>query len=195
MGLIRSISFNQDEILQNIVFLHTGPPECDVTYGRGGFYHRLPRPRLCFDLEPLQPEVTQADVRRLPLGDNSLANVFFDPPFLLKSGSHSIMKERFGKIDGQFKDLLGFYYLAMLELHRVLRPGGWLVYKCQDMVSSGVNNFSHVEIYAMARTLGFVPKDLFILLARSRMISPLHKVQVHCRKFHSYFWVFRKKGK
>lgn len=192
MSLIRSISFNQAEILANIIFLHTGPIECDVTYGRGGFYHHLPRPRLCFDLQPSSPGVIEADVRCLPLPSNSQANVIFDPPFLLKSGSGSIMKQRFGRIDGLVKDLWDFYFQAMIEIHRILRPGGYLVFKCQDMVSSRINNFSHSEIYNMARTLGFCPKDLFILLAKTRMISPLHKKQQHCRKFHSYFWVFRK---
>jgi hypothetical protein len=37
-----------------------------------------------------------------------------------------------------------------------------------------------------------VPMDLFILLARHRMNHPKHTRQLHARKFHSYFWVFKK---
>jgi hypothetical protein len=42
--------------------------------------------------------------------------------------------------------------------------------------------------------LGFVPKDLFVLLANHRMTHPKHKTQKHARKYHSYFWVLQKRG-
>ena len=67
------------------------------------------------------------------------------------------------------------------------------MFKCQDGVLSGVNNFTHVAIYGMASQVGFKPVDLFILLAKHRMRDPSHKVQKHARKFHSYFWVFKKR--
>ena len=35
-------------------------------------------------------------------------------------------------------------------------------------------------------------KDLFILLAKNRLICVTHHKQQHDRKFHSYFWVFLK---
>ena len=35
--MIKSISFSQDEILQHIVDLHTGPVQADVTFGSGCF--------------------------------------------------------------------------------------------------------------------------------------------------------------
>jgi hypothetical protein len=40
---------------------------------------------------------------------------------------------------------------------------------------------------------GFYTKDLFILVAKTRMIGHNHKIQKHARKFHSYFLVFVKK--
>ena len=65
----------------------------------------------------------------------------------------------------------------------MLCPGGVLVFKCQDKVSSG-------KQWAIAR--GFEVLDLFILLARSRLVANWQRNQKHARKFHSYFWVFRK---
>lgn len=37
---------------------------------------------------------------------------------------------------------------------------------------------------------GFYPKDMFILLAKSRLNDG--RKQQHARKYHSYFWVFKK---
>jgi hypothetical protein len=213
---IKSISFSQDEILKNIVTLHIRAPiQADVTYGSGCFYKPkkflaranvigeataniyqtpiLARPEFCFDLAPRVPGVIAADVCRLPLHDYCLRSVMFDPPFLIKTGPGAKLKERFGSQVGNMKDLWRFYYQAMFEIRRVLEPGGWMVFKCQDGVLSGRNNFTHCEIYDMAACLGFQPVDLFILLAKHRMTDPTHGTQKHARKFHSYFWVFKRR--
>ena len=52
---------------------------------------------------------------------------------------------------------------------------------------------SHVFIMNEAVKLGFYPKDLFILLAKNRLVADWQvKNQKNARKFHSYFWVFEK---
>lgn len=196
MEIIKSISFSQAEILQNIVDLHTGPIQCDPTFGLGNFYRGAngqPWPQFRFDIAPRMVGVVQADVCRLPLENGSVSSVMFDPPFMARTGPGATLKARFGELVGTIKDLWNFYFLAMREIHRVLVPGGWLIFKCQDGVLSGVNNFTHCEIYNMGKSLGFVPKDLFVLLAKHRMNHPKHTRQVHARKFHSYFFVFQKR--
>ena len=65
MSIIKTISYSQDEILENIVNLHTGPIEAGVTFGKGCFYKKLPRPAFCFDTDPQRPGVVRADVCRL----------------------------------------------------------------------------------------------------------------------------------
>ncbi|MFA5381993.1 MAG: hypothetical protein WC356_02420 [Candidatus Micrarchaeia archaeon] len=194
VSIIKSISFDQDEILQNIVALHTGPIQADVTFGSGCFYKKsLPRPELCFDLAPRKPGVIAADACRLPLKDGCLNSVMFDPPFMACTGPGASLKARFGEIVGTIQDLWNFYHAAMYEIRRVLKPGGYLVFKCQDGVLSGVNNFTHVKVANQAIAMGYIPKDIFILLATHRMRDPNHKRQVHARKYHSYFWVFKKR--
>jgi hypothetical protein len=116
-----------------------------------------------------------------------------DPPFMARTGPGATLKARFGELVGTIRDLMDFYKLAMWEIKRVLVPGGWLVFKCQDGVLSGVNNFNHVDIHNRAVNMGFKAVDLFILLAKHRMNHPKHTRQVHARKFHSYFWVFKKR--
>jgi hypothetical protein len=190
--VIKTISFDQLEILESIRRLHTGDFQMDATFGSGCFWRNSAKPELCFDINPRKPGVMAADVRALPLPDGEIRSVVFDPPFMARTGPGALLKERFGELIGTIQDLWAFYLSCMRELHRVLQRGGWLVFKCQDGVLSGVNNFTHVKVCNMAEDIGFRPVDLFILLAKNRMMHPAHKTQRHARKYHSYFWVFQK---
>ena len=194
--MIKSISFSQEQILQDIVDLHTGAIHCDATFGSGCFYKNgVSRPEFCFDIEPRRPGVVAADVRHLPLREASLKSAMFDPPFLPRTGPGSNLKFRYGHIEGGMAGLGTFYALALHELHRVLMPKGWLIFKCQDLVSGGKNHFIHCHIWEHARGLGFEAIDLFILEATRRQADPQGRAQRHARKFHSYFWVFKKRSK
>ena len=94
------------------------------------------------------------------------------------------------------KSLHQFYVNAMKEFYRVLRNKGILIFKCQDKVSSGKQYISHVFICNIAVEIGYYPKDLFILLAKNRIVANWQlKNQKNARKFHSYFWVFEKNNK
>jgi len=192
-GLVTSISYSQDEILGDIMVLHNGglPFECDVTYGHGGFYRGvIPRPRLVTDLAPGGDVL--ADAAALPLRDESVCSIVFDPPFLHTSGAGSMIKERFGDFKSIPK-LWSFYERSMREFRRVLCPDGILVFKCGDTVSCGQNWFSHVHVCNLAEIYGLLPLDLFILLAKHRLPQWNIRKQQHARKHHSFFWVFGKR--
>jgi SAM-dependent methyltransferase len=182
--IIRSVSTDQTEILKWIMALYVPEGfEADSTYSKGGFYKDIPPPRLRFDLNPQSEDVIQADCRDLPLADESISSMMFDPPFLATTGK-SLKEDKGNIINRRFTvcksetELQNLYTDAVREAARVLKPGGIFVFKCQDKVSSGN---------------GFEAEDLFMLIAKSRLVANWQRNQKHARKFHSFFWVFRKK--
>lgn len=201
--MIKSISYDQSEIIKDIINLHSpnGRIDVDATYSLGKFYSgtRIEKPRYCYDIRPQVEGVEYADCRNLPLPDESVETIMFDPPFLattgksLKEREGNIINKRFGVYENELA-LHNFYVDAMKEAYRILKPSGILIFKCQDKVSSGKQYMSHVFICNKAIQLGFYPKDLFILLARNRLVADWQRNQKHARKYHCYFWVFEKKN-
>jgi len=195
----RSLYESQDEILEAIRALHVPEGfEADLTFGNGGFWRTQPRPRLCFDATPLAAGVVEADSRLLPLEPSSIGSAVFDPPFLTyvrggrehKDGKVA-MTARFGGY-WSLSELEDHYRETISECWRVLRPGGVLVFKCQDIVHNHRLEAVHAHVLMMADAEGFDLLDLFVLAARHRMPGPQKGTQRHARVFHSYFLVFRK---
>ena len=199
---VRSISYDQSEIIRNILQLHVpeGRIDCDPTYSKGAFYNRtgIEAPALRFDIVPAAEGVKKADARDLPIPDESIACMMFDPPFLatkgksLKEGDGNRINRRFGVYPDEHS-LHRFYADALKEAYRVLKPDGILIFKCQDKVSSGKQYMSHVFVMNEAVKTGFYPLDLFVLLAKNRLVADWQiRNQKHARKYHCYFLVFRK---
>ena len=178
--------------------------DCDPTYSIGNFYKNtgIDEPTYKFDINPQVDGVEFGDSRNLPLADNSIDCMMFDPPFLatkgkslLENDSGNIINKRFGVYSSE-QELHQFYIDSLKEAYRILADKGILIFKCQDKVSSGKQYMSHCFIYNEAIKIGFYPKDLFILLAKNRLIADWQrKNQKNARKFHSYFWVFEKCNK
>ena len=200
MKQITSISYDQGEIIRNIINLHCMEGiELDPTYSKGVFYKRygIPEPLEKFDLYPQTDDTLKASADDLPHWDESIMSIMFDPPFIVghtKNRPTGIIGERFHGFPN-IKSLWDFYERALSEFWRILKPNGILIFKCQDTVSSGKQWLSHVHIINQAEKLGFYTKDLFILLAKSRITGHNHKNQKHARKYHSYFIVFSKSMK
>ena len=194
--LIKTISFNEGEILNNINRLYCPNWfEVDPCYSVGRFYTAfgVPKPKYRFDIKPQAKGVVMANANNLPLDDLSVETIMFDPPFLAGQNSNGIDT---GKIISRFssfksmEDLWAWYRECLIEFKRILKPDGVLVFKNQDTVSSSKQYFSHCHIMNIAVSLGLYPKDMFILLAKNRIIGGNHKTQYHARKFHCYYWVF-----
>jgi SAM-dependent methyltransferase len=204
--MIKSISYDQAEIIKNILELHAPNHliDCDATYSTGNFYKNngIEKPKYKFDIMPQLDEVQYADSRNLPLENESISCMMFDPPFLATTGTSLTIDNGSNKINKRFgvypseSALHSFYIDSLKEAYRVLKENGILIFKCQDKVSSGKQYMSHCFIYNEAIRQGFYAKDLFILLAKNRIVANWQtKNQKNARKFHSYFWVFQKSKK
>jgi len=196
--MIKSISYDEVEILHNIstLFMNGEGFHCDCTYGRGKFYKStFPKPARMLDLYPRESFIEKHKAECLPFTDGEISSLIFDPPFV---AGHTTKKPT-GIIGEKYhgfpyiKDLWSWYDEAIKEHARVVSDNGIYVVKCQDTCSSDRNWISHAKIIATAEANGFYTRDLFILLAKNRLIGHNHKhIQKHARKFHCYFIVFQK---
>jgi hypothetical protein len=196
---VRSVYESQYAILNAIVSLHCPDGfDADLTFGNGAFWKSIPRPRLCFDVTPLQDGVIQADSRHLPIESGTIGNAVFDPPFLtyVKNGrDHKDgavqMTKRFGGYY-TYDQLEDHYRDTLSECYRVMKPRAKLVFKCQDIIHNHRMHCTHFRTILMAEAEGFRLADLFVLVAKHRMPGPQKGTQRHARVWHSYFLVFER---
>jgi hypothetical protein len=196
---IKSTSYCQHEIIAAIRTLHC--PEgfdCDMTFGNGAFWKDSNNPTYCFDIDPQVDGVVKADSQMLPLNSGEIGSCVFDPPFLtyVKAGrTHKngkvAMTARFGGY-WAYSELEEHYIGSISEAYRILRKGGVLTVKCQDIIHNHKMHCTHANVIGWAENEGFRLLDLFVLNAKHRMPSPQKGTQRHARIFHSYFLVFKK---
>lgn len=101
--VIKSIGYNQHEILYNIMQMHNGgkPFDCDPTYSIGNFYGtfkvtrddgttaevEIPSPKYKFDVNPQVEGVEKIEpLGPLPLDDCSIDSICIDLPFVISCG-------------------------------------------------------------------------------------------------------------
>jgi hypothetical protein len=88
--------------------------------------------------------------------------------------------------------VLDLYFSAAREAHRVIRDKGIYIVKCADEVCANRQRLTHVEIINELAGYGFAIEDLFVVLRLNKPGLSRVVKQVHARKNHSYFLVFRK---
>ncbi len=199
---------DNSEVFPRILDLHVpkGATVADVTYGKGVFWKKVNLRHYKILRSDIQEGV---DCRDLPYWKNSVDCLVLDPPYmeglyrrdnghLAGSGSHSAFRKHYS--NGQATEggpkwhdaVLDMYFKAGREAHRVLKPGGVFIVKCQDEVSANTQRLTHVEIIAKYAEFGFYAKDLFVVVRTNAPCITRLKKQVHARKNHSYFLVFVK---
>jgi len=193
---------NNDEVFAKILSLYVakGSRVADVTYAKGVFWKEVPAGE--YELLPTDLAV-RTDCRDLPYKDSSIDCVVFDPPYMHTAQTTHVGHQRFeenyrnnasrnGSTKKYHEAVLELYFQAADEAHRVLRDNGIYIVKCADEVCSNEQRLTHVEIINELSAKGFVAEDLLILMRMNKPGVSRVVRQVHARKNHSYFLVFRK---
>jgi hypothetical protein len=182
-----------DNVFPHVLALYVPPNSiiADVTYGKGVFWKQIRR-----DDYQLRPSdlASGIDCRKLPYQAKSLDCVVFDPPYMHTPGGTA--HQRHQNFEAYYQNnqavpptekkyheaVLDLYFSAAKEARRVL---------CQDEVCANKQRLTHVEIINKLTKLKFVVEDLFVVVRQGKPgVSRVLK-QVHARKNHSYFLVFR----
>ena len=191
--VVRTVYKDERELLNDVLWLYNGGHGVDVDpcYSVGRFWKGLPQPKYKFDVVPQLPEVKQADCTNLPLENESVKSVMFDPPFVTYPSDTSIITNRFSAFE-TLEDLKDMYIESLSEFYRVLAPKGLLIFKCQDLVHNHRQFLTHVFVINRAEIEGFFCHDCIILMRDNVLLSPHVQKQQHARKTHSYYLVFSK---
>jgi hypothetical protein len=214
-NIIKNISFDQSEILWNIMQLYNDgkPFDCDMTaselkfYGPGRGQYEIPVPKILFDVYPQSENIQKIEKwGDLPLEDNSIHSIVIDLPFVVSpANSPSAVNPNKGSqlIARRFAayypvdNLYLSYYNWLRNAYRVLDEGGICVFKEQSVISGGIRHNTDEFSYMAAERVGFKMVDKFILEAKARLISnaKYKDGQKHSRSFTSQFLVFVKEKK
>jgi DNA methylase len=186
------------------LYVRQGSTVADVTFGKGVFWRNIPSGT--YDLRPTDIQ-SGVDCRDLPYGDHEMDCVVFDPPYMHTPGgtahvAHAPFEVHYrnnssgNQTESKYHEaVLDLYKAGGAEAYRVLKDRGVFIVKCQDEVCANRQRFTHIEIVAMYKELGFVAEDLFVIVRNNRPGVSRMVCQVHARKNHSYFLVFWKRGK
>lgn len=188
---------NADLIAEVAKLYATNDPNiADLTYGKGVFWRKTPDLRVLGSDMVTQPK-RPYDFRDLPYADAAFDIAVLDPPYIHSPGKHQTDSryQNAATTKGMlWRDLRQQLYIpGMREAMRIVKPAGGQVWvKCKDQVQSGMHRWCHAELLHDALELGLYPRDLFILIAKSRTSNKRWSVQHHARKPHSFLWVFQR---
>lgn len=208
-GTVQSVVQSRENgpLLATVAQLWIGPEELvvDVTYGRGNFWTVFRPGRLvAHDLA-----LDGVDFRQLPEADGTADVVVFDPPYIPQGGRETStlnrrpgggpnvrepggFLERYGLYDGprNVTELDELVAAGMKECTRILAPGGRLMVKCMDYISSRKYQQGRHKVVLCAGALGLRQVDEFVHYSGLGP-QPPRDVQEHSRRAHSFLCVFQ----
>lgn len=169
--------------------------DVDFTYSIGEFYSNgiVPIPKRKYDKFPQLDGVLPLEEAE-KIKDASVKAVVVDLPFLITRKEwtdNCRMNLRFNSFDNPEEAYMANSYMLDLS-HRKLSNRGILVMKTMDVLHYGGQVWMSQYVINEAEKIGFKLIDMFILIAKSKMLNSGFEQKVS-RKFHSFFLVFKKK--
>ena len=197
----KSVFTNEQELLKAIIDIHLGgePIEADFTYYKGNFYKAgIPRPKFCYDIEPLFDYVIKRDTSIYYFDDiygDGYRSIIIDPPFMF--GVHGKTSDYYSSkthgIYESFSDLEDSYIGFLRNAYLNTKRGDKVIFKCQDYTDNKTI-MTHNYVWKWAIETGFYAKDLAILVKPNKVYNS-KTTQRHLRKIHTYFYVFERTNK
>jgi hypothetical protein len=195
---IKSIQNSDRDILWSIrkLYLNGKNFDLDPCYSSGKFYEDLERPKIKIDINPKTDDTIKWDIEHLENYNfnQTIKGIVFDPPFMFEKRNRenlNLMKQRFTMFHNGFEELETMYKTALLAFYKILNKGGIVAFKCQDFTDSKTT-LTHCFVHNWAIDIGFKVEDLFIMAFKGGRVWNSNLVQRHARKYHSYWFVFKK---
>lgn len=172
--------------LPRVGYLHHNWSVLDPTYGRGTFWTRWrPNNLTAHDINPAKsPDGTSVDATNMKYAAETFDAVVIDGPYKLNGTPSDVMDEAYGvDVAADISERHALLAAMMSEGARVLRcasesPGGYLLFKCMDQVSSGQVHWQTHIFAAHGETLGLTLVDSFLL--KSNRGQPERSVCARC---------------
>jgi SAM-dependent methyltransferase len=167
----------------------------DATYGLGTWWKRWQPPLGWLVKNDLRArgEALSYDFRGFPVNWADRYDVVaFDPPYKLNGTPDPSIDSRYGvHVATTWVQRHHLIREGIKECRRVLKPGGYLLLKCQDQVCSGQIRWQTDTFTEYAWAQGLVKVDRFDMLGTGRP-QPEGRRQVHAHQRPSTLLVFQK---
>lgn len=189
-GVISALTGTNAELVESASRLWIAPGDrvVDVTYGNGVFWRNLPE----IKVEGTDLAVDGVDCRALPYENASVDVLVFDPPYQPTHGSQRLgvgRSYRLGETGlNSVNDVLDLYEQGLREAARVVRTGGRILVKTQDMTYNHRLHLIHLDVLRRMVAAGFDLADMFVLVNTSRLVHQSRR-QHRSHRAHSYLLV------
>jgi len=188
----------------------------DMTYGRGIWWKKYTHPgefvAMCGMAKHQPPPADNVtamvgfDFRDTRLPDALFNVACYDPPYVSKGGRETStipdFDGRYGLVEAPStpRDLHDYNADGFREAVRITKPGGFILVKCMDYISSGKLQMGSVWMYEEAESMGIQVYDRLIHVGSpgpqpKDNLDGSARRQVHARNNYSTLWVFKKPGR
>jgi hypothetical protein len=192
-GVVSAVVGSNAELIANAARLWIAPGDkvADVTYGNGAFWRNLPS----LPVIGTDKYTDGTDCRALPYDNNSIDVLVFDPPYQPVHGKpdRSFGVGRSYRLNSAeplqtISEVLDLYTAGINEAARVVKPGGRIMVKTQDLTYNHRLHLVHLDVLRRIVDAGFDLVDMFVLINKSRMPQPT-KRQQRAHRAHSYLLI------